>query len=101
MISPSDVKLNWNTKYSGSVRSNVTRTLEGHATKSLDGVRIGHVKNIQKIGDEFELDVEFENVDKSIFKRKSRFHKVISCCGFRIDTSIYKDCTKPLLNEKK
>jgi hypothetical protein len=77
-----------------------TNSLETHLTKSLDAVRRAKIGRISKVGDEFEVALSFKHVNAETPDEIIRYDKVISCCGFRIDSSIFGEGFKPLLDEK-
>ncbi|WP_310619322.1 NAD(P)-binding domain-containing protein [Flexibacterium corallicola] len=94
MVSPESLQLAWETKHSGHARSTLIAPLDAYQLKTINGILIdADISEIRHNGKELEVDIIFSHAQSSL--ETLLFDRIITCTGFRFDTSIFSSETQP------
>jgi thioredoxin reductase len=92
---PSSVRMAWRTHYVGHLRAVNNNFLDTYQLKSANAVLDGHVRRIERDGDELVVTFGFTRSGEVL--KELRYDRVIACTGFRFDPSIFDDSARPRL----
>jgi thioredoxin reductase len=92
---PSSIRLAWRTHYVGHLRAVNNNFLDTYQLKSANAVLDGHVRRIERDGDELVVTFGFSRSGEVL--KELRYDRVIACTGFRFDPSIFAGSTRPRL----
>lgn len=95
MISPSPIKFAWRTHYVGHLRAINNNFLDTYQLKSQNGLINGQIDRIEKLENgQFEVHIDYSFVD-GVETDALSYDRVISCCGFKFDESIFNESALP------
>ncbi|XVV08471.1 NAD(P)-binding domain-containing protein [Actinoplanes sp. CA-131856] len=90
---PSGVKLAWRTHYVGHLRAVNNNFLDTYQLKSANAILDGHIRRIERDGDEFEVTFAFSRADEVV--KRLRYDRVLACTGFAFDASPFTGAARP------
>jgi thioredoxin reductase len=97
LISPSPVKFAWNTHYVGHLRAVNNNLLDTYQLKSQNALMNGAIEKIEKNAEgKFVLTVNYSQV-RGGETEEIEYDKVIVCCGFKFNSSIFDSSAMPEL----
>jgi thioredoxin reductase len=94
-ISPTPLKLAWETHFVGNLRAINNNFLDTYQLKSQNGVINGEIAEIQKEGDQYRVTVAYGNANGEV--EELMYDEIIVCTGFRFDTDIFEESARPSL----
>jgi len=92
---PSSVRMAWRTHYVGHLRAVNNNFLDTYQLKSANAILDGHVRSIEKDGDEYVVRFAFSRADEVV--KELRYDRVLACTGFAFDASIFDENCRPEL----
>jgi thioredoxin reductase len=95
LAGPSSVRMAWRTHYVGHLRAVNNNFLDTYQLKSANAVLDGHVRRIERDGDELVVTFGFTRSGEVL--KELRYDRVIACTGFRFDPSIFDPSCAPRL----
>ena len=95
VLSPNSVKFAWQTHFVGNLRAVNNNFLDTYQLKSQNTVIDANVLKIEKNNEKFVVDIAYSHANGQT--RKLVYDHVINCTGFRFDTSIFDEDSKPEL----
>ncbi|MTH95350.1 NAD(P)-binding domain-containing protein [Roseibium sp. RKSG952] len=94
LMSPTSLRLAWQTKHSGHARSTLIGPLDAYQLKAINCVILdADINEIRHNGSELEVDITYSHAEGDT--QTDYYDRIITCTGFKIDTSIFDDDTKP------
>lgn len=99
LLSPEPLQTASQTHYVGSLRALNTKVAEAYHLKSQSAILTASIDKISKVGGVFKVDVKYNLADSEA--QTYYYDKVISCCGFLYEPSIFDESCLPQLCEKK
>jgi thioredoxin reductase len=94
VIGPRSINFAWRTHFVGHLRAVNNDFLDTYQLKSQNVVLDATIERIERVGPEFLVTLSYSRRDKVV---QLVYDRVITCTGFRMDTSIFDaDCTPEL-----
>ena len=96
---PGSMQLAWRTHYVGHLRAVNNNFLDTYQLKSQNAILDGTVRSIARDEDGlFTVRFSFSRANETV--KELRYHRVLSCTGFRFDAEIFDDGCRPALVHK-
>jgi thioredoxin reductase len=96
LASPTPIRMAWKTRHAGDLRAHYTRLMDAYQLKMLHGVLDCIVESIEKRSDgKFVATVAYVHAEGE--RERIVYDRVVRATGFRFDTSIFSDGTRPSL----
>ncbi len=95
VLSPHSLKLAWQTHFVGNLRAVNNNFLDTYQLKSQNTVIDASIKNIEKQNGKYIVDIAYSHAMGQT--RRLEYDYVISCTGFKFDTGIFAEGSKPML----
>jgi thioredoxin reductase len=92
---PHSIRMAWNSHYVGHLRAVNNNFLDTYQLKSQNALLDGHVRGIEKLQDGYRVRFSFSRADELV--KELRYDRVISCAGFRFDSSLFDAGCRPAL----
>ncbi len=98
MVSPTPVMLAWDTRFVGHVRAVNNNFLDTYHLKSQNAIIDGHIHEMCRT-EAGKIRVSFSSIHAANEIEQIEYDEVLRCTGFRFDTSIFADSTRPALSD--
>jgi thioredoxin reductase len=95
LASPHPLKLAWNTKHPGNVRTHYGPLLDSYQFKTLHSMLDCVIEEIVPEGERFRVRFIYTHADGE--REELLYDSVIRCTGFTMDTGIFDDSCRPEL----
>lgn len=96
IASPNPIKMAWKTHYVGNLRAVNNNLLDTYQLKSQNAVLDAQILNIEKIQNgQLDVTVRYGHAEGEV--EVLRYDYVITCTGFKFDTSIFAETAMPEL----
>jgi thioredoxin reductase len=92
---PHTIRMAWNSHYVGHLRAVNNNFLDTYQLKSQNALLDGDVRSIEKLDDGYRVRFSFARADHMV--KELRYDRVISCAGFRFDSSLFAPDCRPKL----
>lgn len=92
---PSSVHLAWRTHFVGHLRAVNNNFLDTYQLKAGNAVLDGHVRSIERDGDQLKVMFAFSRADEVV--KELHYDRVLLCTGFAFDASIFDESCRPEL----
>ncbi|MCG8419602.1 MAG: NAD(P)-binding domain-containing protein [Proteobacteria bacterium] len=90
---PSSVTLAWRSHFVGHLRAVNNNFLDTYQLKSENAIIDGNIEKITRRGDKFIVTISFVRADE--VHKDIEYDSVITCTGFRFDSSLFDDSCLP------
>jgi thioredoxin reductase len=94
VVGPRSVNFAWRTHFVGHLRAVNNNFLDTYQLKSQNMVLDATIRRIERVGDQFVVTLSYSRRDKTV---QLTYDRVITCTGFRMDTSIFDPSCRPAL----
>jgi thioredoxin reductase len=91
---PRSIRFAWRTHFIGHLRAVNNNFLDTYSLKTQNMVLDATVDRIERVGDEFLVTLSYSRRDKT---NQLAYDRVITCTGFRMDTSLFDASCRPEL----
>lgn len=98
VLSPTSIKMAWETHYVGNLRAVNNNFLDTYQLKSQNTVIDATITNVRKDGEQYIVDIAYTHAKGQT--RTLRYDHVILCTGFRMDASLFAEGIRPTLTIK-
>lgn len=95
LVSRHPLKMAWKTHFVGDLRACNNNVLDTYQLKLQNAVLDAEVVRIERQGDRLAATFRYAHADGEV--ETIEYDRIISCAGFRLDTSIFADDTRPRL----
>jgi len=95
LASPSSIKMAWKTHYVGDLRAVNNSFLDTYQLKSQNAILDANISKILKHGDQYNVTIKYMHSENEV--EEIVYDTILCCAGFKIDTSIFDESTKPEL----
>lgn len=95
VASPETFDFAWRSHYVGDLRAINNNFLDTYQLKSQNAVLDAQISSISKEGDELVVEFDYEHAGGEV--ETIRYDRVITCTGFRFDTSLFSERCQPEL----
>ncbi len=95
IVSPSPIRMAWDTHFVGHLRAVNNNLLDTYQLKSQNAIIDAQISKIEKKGEKLDVEFYYSHADGEIETRA--YDKIILAAGFQFDTSIFADDIKPEL----
>jgi thioredoxin reductase len=95
LAGPHAIRMAWQTHYVGHLRAVNNNFLDTYQLKAQNAVLDGTILNIERDGDGFVVTVSFSRAGE--VTRDLRYDRVIRATGFRFDSEVFAEGTRPEL----
>ncbi|MEV4511109.1 NAD(P)-binding domain-containing protein [Dactylosporangium sp. NPDC049525] len=93
LASRQPLRLAWNTKHPGDVRGQYGAVLDSYQFKTLHSVLDCTIDEIRSVDGRFEVRITYTHAEGET--AVLYYNTVLRCTGFRMDTSIFDDTSRP------
>lgn len=93
VVSPSPIRMAWDTHFVGHLRAVNNNLLDTYQLKSQNAVIDAQISKIVKNGDKLDVEFYYSHADGEVETRS--YDKIILAAGFQFDTSIFAEDIKP------
>lgn len=93
IVSPTPIKMAWQTKYVGHLRAVNNNFLDTYQLKSQNGILDANIDNIKRINDKYLVSFSYTHANGE--KEDLIYDRVIVCAGFCFNDSIFDKSCKP------
>jgi thioredoxin reductase len=94
VLGPSSIKFAWRTHFIGHLRAINNNFLDTYQLKTQNMVLDATIERIEHDGDEYHVTLAYKRRDRTV---RLTYDRVITCTGFRLDTSIFGTACRPEL----
>ncbi|MEJ2419472.1 MAG: NAD(P)-binding domain-containing protein, partial [Exilibacterium sp.] len=95
LCSPKSIRMAWKTHYVGDLRAINNNILDTYQLKSQNAVLDAEVIAIEKQGDKLRVTFRYGHAEGEV--EKIEYDRVLCCAGFKFDSSIFAEDTRPAL----
>ena len=96
VVSPTPIKMAWQTKYVGHLRAVNNNFLDTYQLKSQNGILDADVIQIKQQEDEYHVSFNYTHAHGE--QETITYDRVIVCTGFQFDCSIFDESCQPMLS---
>lgn len=95
LVSPSSISMAWKTHYVGDLRAINNNVLDTYQLKSQNAVLDAEVVSIVKKNNKYHVEFLYSHANGEV--EENVYDRVLCCAGFKFDSSMFSDNTKPKL----
>jgi thioredoxin reductase len=99
IVSPSPVKMAWNTHHVGNLRAINNNFIDTDQLKSQNATIWGNIKSIERYRGQLKVRISHSDSGNRIFSHI--YDHIICCTGFKADNSIFDEETLPKLCDRE